>query len=417
MQEAALAPRNECHYGDMYLDLIYITRVAAWISYHRNTLPFDLSNETGLENAARIWEFQDMEQGPYSAKSKYHGRLSGILQTLQNFQASEPRDHIFALTGLYMKVVHNTIDRAKTSTLLEPDYSRSLSEVLRDATIHTLIEDETFRCFQFLDLRLDKSRDLDSVPSWVPRWDQPRLGRPQPLWSGFQCCGERNQHLVRDVIRSQTWKDKNVLLVHGIHIDRVDRVWQDVISASNNAEYPRYARQLREIVKGLPDRSDESATRALASTLCESTDHQRPPIDSAVAEDHFEAWMAYVEKKKERPPSLAVLDAKWRSTSDGTLKAAQYNHAFTRVSGNRCVFLTARGRVGIGPRSTSPGDPLLILWGCAWPVIIHPGEGAVPAQLVGTAYVHGIMHGEVVSGAVEACSAATGRSEQKILLQ
>ena len=50
---------------------------------------------------------------------------------------------------------------------------------------------------------------------------------------------------------------------------------------------------------------------------------------------------------------------------------------------------------GICPRNTSIKDKVCILFGCSVPVILHP-LGKDTYELVGEAYVHGAMSGEVV---------------------
>ena len=83
------------------------------------------------------------------------------------------------------------------------------------------------------------------------------------------------------------------------------------------------------------------------------------------------------------------------------------------ILGNRAFFITRSGRTGLGPWSTNPGDELVILTGASVPVMLrrngkpkrlfdHTDE-ANPVvrsigqyQVVGEAYVHGIMGGEAV---------------------
>lgn len=83
------------------------------------------------------------------------------------------------------------------------------------------------------------------------------------------------------------------------------------------------------------------------------------------------------------------------------------------ILGNRAFFITRDGSMGLGPWSTKPGDKVVILSGASVPALLRrTGEAkwcpdmtdeAHPVlryiglyQLVGEAYVHGVMGGEVV---------------------
>jgi hypothetical protein len=64
----------------------------------------------------------------------------------------------------------------------------------------------------------------------------------------------------------------------------------------------------------------------------------------------------------------------------------------------RKLFHTSRGYVGIGPALLQAGDMVCILSGGATPFVLRQDSHSNPSkrrfQLVGEAYVHGIMHGE-----------------------
>lgn len=66
-------------------------------------------------------------------------------------------------------------------------------------------------------------------------------------------------------------------------------------------------------------------------------------------------------------------------------------------------LLTSRGWVGRGPAGMREGDIIVILWGSRMPFVLRPcGDGGEEKyQLVGDAYVHGLMDGEFIqNGAV-----------------
>jgi len=65
----------------------------------------------------------------------------------------------------------------------------------------------------------------------------------------------------------------------------------------------------------------------------------------------------------------------------------------------RRFFSTKRGRMGLAPSTILVGDMVCVILGCQVPLIIQKVNGH--QVLVGEAYVHGIMDGEVIEGLTE----------------
>jgi hypothetical protein len=61
------------------------------------------------------------------------------------------------------------------------------------------------------------------------------------------------------------------------------------------------------------------------------------------------------------------------------------------------MFRTANHYLGLGPVSSDIGDELWILRGARMPFVLRRRDDR-QYQLIGEAYVHGIMHGEAVQG-------------------
>jgi hypothetical protein len=76
---------------------------------------------------------------------------------------------------------------------------------------------------------------------------------------------------------------------------------------------------------------------------------------------------------------------------------------------NQAFFITEQGYIGIGPPTTLPGDEVWVLFGGNVPFILRAWEGkdtslsadGIVRKFVGDAYVHGIMDGEVVRNSQE----------------
>ena len=75
-----------------------------WLSYKRDHLPFVWMNEPGLIGASLIWKHTEAAESTLGEDaSGWGGVLLGLLSDLQDFQAHDPRDHVYGLLGLYQK--------------------------------------------------------------------------------------------------------------------------------------------------------------------------------------------------------------------------------------------------------------------------------------------------------------------------
>ncbi|KAJ0120896.1 hypothetical protein J7T55_015634 [Diaporthe amygdali] len=62
------------------------------------------------------------------------------------------------------------------------------------------------------------------------------------------------------------------------------------------------------------------------------------------------------------------------------------------------IFVTTNGVLGNGSKSIKPGHEIWVVENGPVPVILEKGMEAGKFRLIGTAYVHGVMHGEAIRG-------------------
>lgn len=72
-----------------------------------------------------------------------------------------------------------------------------------------------------------------------------------------------------------------------------------------------------------------------------------------------------------------------------------FTHNWRQVYSWRRLFRTSKGYLGTGAQDLRPGDSIYVLPGANIPFALRELENGHFA-LVGEAYVHGIMHGELV---------------------
>ncbi|KAK0733090.1 hypothetical protein B0T26DRAFT_635749 [Lasiosphaeria miniovina] len=64
------------------------------------------------------------------------------------------------------------------------------------------------------------------------------------------------------------------------------------------------------------------------------------------------------------------------------------------VCSDRNFLVTAKGYLGLGPRGARKGDLVCVVYGCPVPLLIRLNRSEF--EIVGDAYVYGIMKGEVM---------------------
>lgn len=81
----------------------------------------------------------------------------------------------------------------------------------------------------------------------------------------------------------------------------------------------------------------------------------------------------------------------------GTRITTQFEKRLQEVKRGHRMFRTRENYLGLGPMSTSEGDEVWILRGASVPFVLRRvAHGGGRYRVVGEAYVHGAMHGEVV---------------------
>ncbi len=81
----------------------------------------------------------------------------------------------------------------------------------------------------------------------------------------------------------------------------------------------------------------------------------------------------------------------------GDVGLSYYFEWLQSVSRGRRPLLSEGGHLGIGQRETEPGDFVFVLLGSDLPVIMrNESDTSKRMQIIGEAYLHGIMDGEVM---------------------
>lgn len=298
-------------------------------------------------------------------------------------KATDPRDMVFALIGLFDR-------ESRSSPYLQPDYGKSVADVYIDVIRHaielSMSADETdlasLWAYASFEARKESSSSSDAVfPSWVIRWDVREreraayLSLPSPMTGKFRTGGPATSQFAN--------MPRNLILsVRGVRVgdiassnsdSDIESLWYWVCQQHEPSEWPSMLethgdRFMHTFQKTRA--THDGITRIYgAGDLLNYTSW----LEDSVFED-LQNDVDLVGPIELIPPTR-LLDF-WGPQSPKTF------------------FITEDGCMGVGPDSTQPGDILCVFLGHQYPYVIRPvGEYC---KFLGPCYVHNIMKGEVI---------------------
>jgi hypothetical protein len=137
VQEAALAPKNVCLWGEYQLPLFNLLRAAVWYRY--KNYRFEIIRDKSFVKAARFYDavYYGATSRPFSSSRAQRG-LASYLDLSRHFESSVASDKVFAMLGL----LDDRIKHDDFWALLSPDYHKPTGLVFRDAFRAALLQDQ-----------------------------------------------------------------------------------------------------------------------------------------------------------------------------------------------------------------------------------------------------------------------------------
>ena len=338
------------------------------------------------------------------------------------FDATDPRDKIYALTGLC----------TRDDRFIQPDYSMNVLDVYRGAAIalffphdHDLTaplprNSHAHSVMEVLSTT-ESAEKKYALPSWVPEWRAPSY---QTFWdrsdeNGYNAAGTSE-------VKFALTEDPNKISLVGKIGDAVHLV-SSIAPAADDTSYSFNKNQAEGwtdyLFKKVPQscwinesssiatscqryQDDASRDAAFASTLvanstlsddddgdCDAPKRVEKKDDHTLLYYwHFRQFLFKlcpngVVNGAGIPQLLLVL----RPHMDGY---EMFRKAYMVTCQGRRFFATLGGYMGIGPPGMRPGDMICVFLGGNVPWVIRQ-EGD-EYTLVGECYVHGIMTGEIM---------------------
>jgi hypothetical protein len=335
----------------------------------------------------RVRPFATAEHSAEEAMTKQGESLFSVLATTlvleidyNHTQATDARDRIFA-------VMHFADDVDEFKSL--PDYSLGCEEIYQDVARHILQQGniDLLSYCQF-------PRETQ-LATWAPDW---RMGikRPcvgNPWLSKFDASkGSASQQVV-GIPESQT------ISLRGMLVDIVQEtgnVWNpDWVGELDCQAAVAYIDQVEDMCTKSPRLSDKIKAQdfkdVMRICIADHYNYREPERQPELVEG-FVAAVVHMKKKlagNDQNTDLGIqLDDKTGWQLPWFMFAMKNLHS-------RRPFTSMSGYVGLLPMHAQQGDKVVIFQGGKTPYILREKAGV--HELIGEAYVHGVMYGEFMT--------------------
>jgi Heterokaryon incompatibility protein (HET) len=310
------------------------------------------------------------------SKDDRHHRLltlNALLANTRTRACTDPRDKVYSLLGI-----------ASCQGKIFPDYSKTAADVFTETARTLIIE---YQHLEVLSNAIYLERQA-SIPSWVPDWSRPSDCLPLGMrntngGARYHAALTTKPSVIDD--KSSPYK----LKLRGLQVDRVAIIY----SASKGLEKLDVdwslisPKQICSICKsiglhGIYPFTGEPFSDAYLKVLCTDIMPASGRADSAFNNLNF-------------PITANGAQVAGLSTAEFELEVqrelASMIHSLTV---GRCLFISKRGYIGLGPKAACKGDILSVLLGGDLIYLLR--TNGQETELVGECYVHGLMDGEAL---------------------
>jgi len=394
VQEAGLASYPLLMYGNYEFDWENTMAVLRWLNQQGNAIleRFEFRPNPIHMERLRIWQKRDTE----NENLKFYGGLEQwpllrILHFSRQLHASDPRDHVYAFLG------HPSARHPWNGMpIITPDYTKDSSQVTLDFAVQYLKWTQDINLLSYVQHKDETCLD-SSDSSWVPQW--------QSLLGNVLGYDGENMYVAgaQSSTSPQFIEDSQGLKVAAVIFDTVQ--YQSRIFTPDGT-LPSMHNQLDGI--GIRDSSlvvdlwnylsgpnspctyaDHIRLRAFVHTLVAGFTSTTPFQAAANCRAYLLRVLPHIEASLYYKSSLYKGNAA-RGNAEAFDSDARYQGL------NRRFIVTQRGHYGLAPLVTREGDICCVIRGARVPFLIR--ETGIPGHytLLGEAYVHGTMHGQMV---------------------
>ena len=314
-----------------------------------------------------------------------------LLGPARLLRCSEPRDRIYAISGIARNLEHQSAPK---------DYSLPIETIYVHTALDIIRDTKSLQIFS----AVEECTDL-VLPSWTPDWrmnlNYPPLDDPQQakFWTS-----QNRYHRFEDSF------NLGQLIAYGKIVDVVETIFdhafedldyelaslQQILPILEIDKVLRNHAEINAIALYLSDRDMKQSLTAILRTagadgllrgFTGDGEAPQPYLDSELL-TFLESWLDVpVSECETIEDNLLVREMREYVKED--------MRRMIRTCRYRRFIFPKMYRLGLAPRHTERGDVICILHGSNVPCILRPVHGR-EYRLVGQCYIDGIMYGEAI---------------------
>lgn len=387
----------------------------------RNLIPRQVADHASLP-APELHEAYRFLEARYGTKTELEvaaAWIAYLLSLVRHMESTERHDKIYSIMGM-AKFFSSKIDE-----LVVPDYDQPIESVYTSVTAALLLNS---RYLSILAHVGDTSNNqLTNIPSWVIDYSSTNATNPI-LEFGKGQATHFDASLTSELAPFPRKIEGTRLTLEGAKFDHITMVSPDTLSEV--IEDPHHFEEFLKFIGHLPDRyldgqpRTEILWRAMMMDSEETARSINHPPPSSFAKG-FQAWIInligqWVADVVQRGMEVDAASESARQFfaqlySDTQIEVPEEAQgdaeAFTlyhrkrmlpfvrsieaKVYGRK-LFQTGNNLVGMGSCSIQADDQVWLIRDSRTPLILRPKSGTQDFVLVGEAYLHGFMHGEML---------------------
>lgn len=293
--------------------------------------------------------------------------LRSLIDATKRSTCTDPRDRIFSLLSM--------LDLTAGKLEIEPDYTKDVSEVFKDATIRWINYERSLQIFQSVGME----GQLAGMPSWVPSWSSPRVLTPLvENLAGANTMAPLLEH---------TSYQRDEIQVTGLPVGRIHHVEVINLAGPGVLTQAALASEVRRLDSFMgiwgPDLPRSMQVRIFCEVLCSNgfCDNFEPQIANVGSREQCEDIIRSILENRDEGVSIHNL----------------FSRSIIAYCRGRSLFVGEDRRLGLGPYGIQVGDVVSVLLGCNSAVVLRPTHDG-RYQIVGEAYYYGFMSGEAFLG-------------------
>jgi hypothetical protein len=394
IQETVLSRKATVHFGQLSAPWTMFAEAATRFAHDRQTFCLDLSG--AFRGQRMLTTFSSTVLRIDNARQHHQAwldiNLLSLLWRFRPLEASDKRDKIFALLGL--------VTNWQNSPAMLPDYQMDVRTTFVQTAANTIRGTKSLTVLAGdLDAVLNRKR-VEDLASWAMDWSLPCLPSEIDRVSSFGMYNASGGHTSPVRLHQQ----HSILEASGSYVDYVIAVGEvsrhnqisETLAAirSWNFETQRHQEFRSSYPTGCT--YDEAFWRTLIADIVHTSNsgdmgNERKHNDKtsyrrATSED-FEAYRAWRMWSRciARDTLSRSATFSQRDLNDGI---SSIHYALKTATTSRRFFITSKGYIGFGPRTTQLGDEVWILSSSKVPFLLSATH--TPAQLPNFGRSHNI---------------------------